>query len=50
MLGELKAVLLCAYGHPIRWPQPRHLKKQTKQNKTIINKSINDSINKMKLN
>ena len=28
MLGKFKAVLLCAYGHPIRWPQPRHLKKK----------------------
>jgi len=24
MIGKLKAVMLCAYGHPIRWPQPRH--------------------------
>ena len=42
-LGELKAVFLCAYGHPIRWPQPRHLKK-TKPSKTIINKSINEAV------
>jgi len=35
MLGKLKAVLLCAYGHPIQWPQPHHLKKQKqKQSKT----------------
>ena len=24
MIGRLKAVMICAYGHPIRWPQPRH--------------------------
>ena len=24
MIGKLKAVMLCAYGHPIRWLQPRH--------------------------
>jgi hypothetical protein len=24
MIGKLKAVMLYAYGHPIRWLQPRH--------------------------
>jgi len=24
MIEKLKAVMLCAYGHRIRWPQPRH--------------------------
>jgi hypothetical protein len=26
MIGKLTAVMLCAYGHPIRWLQPRHFK------------------------
>jgi len=24
MIVKLKAVMLCVYGHPIRWPQPRN--------------------------
>lgn len=24
MIGKLKAVMICAYGHPIRWPQLCH--------------------------